>query len=87
MPVSRYLVFATDYSISWPSMGGLVMTYSGYVGNPRPTGITLTVFTVPENSPVGFIIGILAMVDVLDDTAASWVIYGGNFALSGALSK
>ncbi len=81
LPVHRYLVFASDVSECWSTYGGLVMTYSGV--NPVPTGISLSGFTVPENSPAGFTIGTFSMSDVFGDTAASWVVGGGNFALSG----
>ncbi len=83
-PVHRYLVFVTDSTSCWSRYSGLVMTYAGM--NPAPTGISLTAFTVPENSPAGFTIGTFAMSDVFGDTAAFWVVGGGNFALSGTCS-
>ncbi len=74
-------MFATDVSICYSTYAGLAVSWSGT--NPPPTGITNTGLTVPENSPAGFVITTLSIVDVMGDSAASWTLNSGNVALSG----
>ncbi len=77
----RCLVLTSDSSSSYPTYAGLNISWTS--SNPRPSGISITGTSIPENSVVGAVVGNLTMADLYGDTVSSWSITGGNFALSG----
>jgi hypothetical protein len=72
------VVFISDVSIEY---SGFYVDYTAV--NPRPTGIWLAgAWSVPENSPVGYSLGLFSLQDCCSDTSLSWTL-SGSFALAG----